>query len=404
LLSEIDSILLYIEYNNGEVSHMSIGKTLSNLRKQKGISQEELATFLHVSRQTISKWEADLSLPNMEMILQLSEYYEIPVTRLLGIEEDQKVTNESVERLYEQTSVVLENIRKENKKRQTRDVILIVTSIVSICLVLALSFIVLTKDNKPPVINNYENKVEYTEPSIIKECNIKENKIDLTKRIVQSHYEVELSSFTKETSVQLIMIDTDKKKYQYRMKHDLEGKFTFDKDIPLKDYLKTYIDIDDGKGNLKKEDLEEKNFYFTNALSRSLQILVKLKQDKLDMSTIYIEPNNTGFWYDENEFTYTGAFNGNAIIHLKDLDSKDDQGNYEVILDVKQPLDQKKEYHLKENLSYNHELSYVIEIEIDGKKYEVYNDSIVIQRQYSFIHNIEFLDYEAIDYETIEYN
>ena len=98
--------------------------------KQKGISQEELATFLHVSRQTISKWEADLSLPNMEMILQLSEYYEIPVTRLLGIEEDQKVTNESVERLYEQTSVVLENIRKENKKRQTRDVILVSSNLI----------------------------------------------------------------------------------------------------------------------------------------------------------------------------------------------------------------------------------------------------------------------------------
>lgn len=40
---------------------MSIGKRLLSLRQQKGMSQEELANQLHVSRQTISKWESEVS-------------------------------------------------------------------------------------------------------------------------------------------------------------------------------------------------------------------------------------------------------------------------------------------------------------------------------------------------------
>ena len=53
---------------------MSIGKKLLYLRQQRGLSQEELASALHVSRQTISKWESDLSLPDMKMMLSISRF------------------------------------------------------------------------------------------------------------------------------------------------------------------------------------------------------------------------------------------------------------------------------------------------------------------------------------------
>ena len=67
---------------------MSIGKRLLSLRQQKGMSQEELANQLHVSRQTISKWESDLSLPDMKTMLDISDFFQISITELLGIEED----------------------------------------------------------------------------------------------------------------------------------------------------------------------------------------------------------------------------------------------------------------------------------------------------------------------------
>ena len=54
------------------------------LRKSKGLSQEELAVKLHVVRQTVSKWEKGLSVPDSDMLLALSEALETPVSTLLG--------------------------------------------------------------------------------------------------------------------------------------------------------------------------------------------------------------------------------------------------------------------------------------------------------------------------------
>ena len=78
---------------------MSIGKRLLSLRQQKGMSQEELANQLHVSRQTISKWESDLSLPDMKTMLDISDFFQISITELLGIEEDNH--NHSIEQIYD---------------------------------------------------------------------------------------------------------------------------------------------------------------------------------------------------------------------------------------------------------------------------------------------------------------
>ena len=54
---------------------MSLGQNLQFYRKRKNITQEQLAEQLCVSRQTISKWEADASYPEMEKILQLCEMF-----------------------------------------------------------------------------------------------------------------------------------------------------------------------------------------------------------------------------------------------------------------------------------------------------------------------------------------
>lgn len=53
-------------------------------RKLKGLSQEELAIKLNVVRQTISKWEQGLSVPDSEMLISISEVLETPVGTLLG--------------------------------------------------------------------------------------------------------------------------------------------------------------------------------------------------------------------------------------------------------------------------------------------------------------------------------
>lgn len=61
-----------------------LGKNIKALRKSKGLSQEELAVKLNVVRQTISKWEQGLSVPDADMLISISEEFETPVNTLLG--------------------------------------------------------------------------------------------------------------------------------------------------------------------------------------------------------------------------------------------------------------------------------------------------------------------------------
>lgn len=61
-----------------------LSENIKAIRKSKGLSQEELAIKLNVVRQTISKWEQGLSVPDSDMLLSLSEALETPVSTLLG--------------------------------------------------------------------------------------------------------------------------------------------------------------------------------------------------------------------------------------------------------------------------------------------------------------------------------
>lgn len=61
-----------------------LNENIKTIRKAKGLSQEELAIKLNVVRQTVSKWEHGLSVPDSEMLVSLSEVLETPVSILLG--------------------------------------------------------------------------------------------------------------------------------------------------------------------------------------------------------------------------------------------------------------------------------------------------------------------------------
>ena len=66
---------------------MTIADRIQNLRKTRGISQEELADRIGVSRQAVSKWESKQSTPDVEKIILLSEYFGVTTDYLLkGIE------------------------------------------------------------------------------------------------------------------------------------------------------------------------------------------------------------------------------------------------------------------------------------------------------------------------------
>lgn len=77
---------------------MSLGEKLMNLRKQEGFSQEELADKLDVTRQTVSKWETNQTIPEMEKAKMLSQIFNVSYSFLLDDNETsrQEVDYESV--------------------------------------------------------------------------------------------------------------------------------------------------------------------------------------------------------------------------------------------------------------------------------------------------------------------
>ena len=61
-----------------------LNENMKAIRKSKGLSQQELAIKLNVVRQTVSKWEQGLSVPDSDLLIALSEALETPVSTLLG--------------------------------------------------------------------------------------------------------------------------------------------------------------------------------------------------------------------------------------------------------------------------------------------------------------------------------
>lgn len=66
---------------------MTIGVKIQNLRKQKGLSQEQLAEAVGVSRQAVSKWEAEQSVPDIDKIILICDYFGITTDYILRDEE-----------------------------------------------------------------------------------------------------------------------------------------------------------------------------------------------------------------------------------------------------------------------------------------------------------------------------
>ncbi|MCR5794335.1 MAG: helix-turn-helix domain-containing protein [Solobacterium sp.] len=86
-----------------------LGENIRELRKEKGITQEELAVRLHVVRQTVSKWEKNLSVPDAVTLQNIADELDTDVSRLLGevpaVKEDRNELAQQLARINEQLAV-----------------------------------------------------------------------------------------------------------------------------------------------------------------------------------------------------------------------------------------------------------------------------------------------------------
>lgn len=75
---------------------MNIADRIQHLRKQKGLSQEDLADMVGVSRQSVSKWESEQSIPDLEKIIIMSDIFEVTTDYILKGVESASVSNRRI--------------------------------------------------------------------------------------------------------------------------------------------------------------------------------------------------------------------------------------------------------------------------------------------------------------------
>lgn len=86
-----------------EAAAMSLGNSLFNARKKSGLSQEEVAEKLGVSRQTISKWELDETLPDIRQSKRLSVLYHLTLDELVDFDIEVKEIEAIIQKTSEET-------------------------------------------------------------------------------------------------------------------------------------------------------------------------------------------------------------------------------------------------------------------------------------------------------------
>lgn len=110
-------------------------ENLKLLRKEKGLSQEEVASELHVVRQTVSKWEKGISVPDADLLIRLAEILDTSVSSLLGTTVSPSADKSVIGKQLEQLNATL-----AERNRRSRLIWRVV--VISLCSILVVSAIV----------------------------------------------------------------------------------------------------------------------------------------------------------------------------------------------------------------------------------------------------------------------
>lgn len=129
-----------------------LNENIKNLRKSKGLSQEELAIKLNVVRQTVSKWENGLSVPDSNMLILLADELDTSVSVLLG-ENVQENSTDDIKTISEK----LEVINLQLAKRSMERVKTVRWVFISLCTLIVMLFIALIVMNSSYLDWNYND-------------------------------------------------------------------------------------------------------------------------------------------------------------------------------------------------------------------------------------------------------
>lgn len=131
-----------------------LNENIRNLRKSKGLSQEELSIKLNVVRQTVSKWETGLSVPDSSMLVSLAEELDTSVSTLLGEAVQEDSLNEvNLKNISEKLEVINLQLAKRNLMR----IRAVRYLLISLCTIITVIFIAFVTMNSEYLTWNFNN-------------------------------------------------------------------------------------------------------------------------------------------------------------------------------------------------------------------------------------------------------
>lgn len=271
---------------------------LYELRKEKGFSQEELAEKLNVARQTISKWETGVTVPDTNNLIELSKIFEITIDDLVGKKED-----------------VLETNKKINKKQLIKIILIIVIIIAMISLIGVVIYrVILVFKLANGLVNSKSRDLSfyyhYQEIGLTNGLTDKWNFTETYRngdKMIMRHYITPIESFVEDKTPEVVKIEY------------------FDKD--------NYYEIDCKNKTYKKlkNDLSPEFYYNCTGINLDGQVVMEFG----DISNI---KNIIKIALDfNNKFEVSKKDTGDLVINLRSGLNFDNQISYQVIEDDNYP-------------------------------------------------------------------
>ena len=115
---------------------LKMGVYLKKLRNEKGLTQEELAEKFGVTRRTVSRWETGYSLPDIDVLIEMSDFYNVELKDLL------QGGNKNMENKEKETAILVDDYNKTNNNKSYKVVLVYLSlGIISLIMNQALSFV-----------------------------------------------------------------------------------------------------------------------------------------------------------------------------------------------------------------------------------------------------------------------
>ena len=127
------------------MDQIKIGKFLKELRKEKGITQEQLAEILGVSNRTISRWETGNNMPDISLLVVIADFFEVSILEIINGERKSEKMSDETKKVAETLSNYAD-VEKEKMVREIRNYSIMGVVAIVFCCILKCSELVLQNE------------------------------------------------------------------------------------------------------------------------------------------------------------------------------------------------------------------------------------------------------------------